>query len=421
MSTATGINLATVGTAELEIMSEAVFKASLEQMSGEAIARFRRMRKLSSEHRQALEKYLVEHPEKRPGGDEPQPAQAPAKAGKSTNGAGKPAKPAEKRIGKSKPSPFAGLKLRLRAWWEGVDVKDLPLIDARRSKKPLKADAAPKQVPAPPEPDPVSPLDERVELIQKIWGEGFSLPGGDSFFVDLVRNIPFPAGHPCLDVAPGLGGSMRAVANACNLTIEGIERDPVFALGGGILSETLGMTERAPIRSGDPESEKLADRRYAAVFAREALFSFRDRKKFLTSVMGALADGGSLLMTDFVLADRTKSEIIDAWRAAEPRRPSPCTLEEYTELMAELRYEVKSCDDLTAKYVALIQAGWKQLHSYLKSAQLPPEKATMLMDEAELWLARCRALESGRLKLIYIHARMHSGPKRALSDAMQIE
>jgi len=149
MSTATGINLATVGTAELEIMSEAVFKASLEQMSGEAIARFRRMRKLSSEHRQALEKYLVEHPEKRPGGDEPQPAQAPAKAGKSTNGAGKPAKPAEKRIGKSKPSPFAGLKLRLCAWWEGVDVKDLPLIDARRSKKALEGRRCPQTGPGP--------------------------------------------------------------------------------------------------------------------------------------------------------------------------------------------------------------------------------------------------------------------------------
>lgn len=413
MSTATSINLATVGTAELEVMSEAVFRASLEQMSGEAIARFRRMRKLSNLHRQALEKYLVEHPEKRPGGEEPPSVPPPLKSVKNP-------RPADKADGKSQPSSFAGLKLRLRAWWEGVDVKDLPLIDAARTKRPGRPDAAPKQAPTSTQAEPAPPPEERVEIIQKIWGEGFSLPGGDSFFVDLVRNLHFPTGHPCLDVAPGLGGSMRAVANACNLTIEGIERDAALALRGGVLSGKLGMTNRAPIRCGDPESEKLGDRRYAAIFAREALFSFRDRKKFLALASDALIDDGSLLMTDFVLADRTKSEIIDAWRTAEPRKPTLWTLGDYTELMAELRYQIKSCDDLTARYVALIQAGWQQLHSYLKSAQLPPEKATMLMSEAELWLARSRALEGGKLKLIYIHARMQSGPRGALINPMQI-
>lgn len=420
MGAETGINLATVGTAELETMSVAVFRASLEQMSGESIARFRKMRKLSSDHRQTLEKYLVDHPEKRPGGEEGSsaPTASPSKAAK---GAEKMGKSPQKAMGKPRRSPFPDFKLRLRAWWEGVSIDDLKLLDAARIKKPdagKKPAAEPKPVPVA---DPTSSLDERVDIIQKIWGEGFSLPGGESFFTDLVRSLAFPASAPCLDVAPGLGGSMRAVAKACNLTIEGLEREPIFAVAGGTLSDRLGMTEQAPIRSGDPENETLGEKRYGAVFARETLFSFRDRKKFLTSVMRSLVSGGALLMTDFVLTDRTKSDVIDAWRSAEPRKPTPCTLEEYTELLAHLRFEVKACDDLTAEYVALIQAGWKQLHSYLKSAKLPPERATMLMDEAELWLARCRALESGRLKLIYVHARMHNGPKRALSDSMPIE
>lgn len=428
MSAETGINLATVGTAELKAMSVPVFRASLEQMSGEAIARFRKMRKLSNDHRQTLEKYLVDHPEKRLGGDDA----PPAPSGK-TKKAAKPAKPAlkpAKVVKAAKPSRLPMLKSRLRAWWEGVAVGDLPRLDAARAngKKPAKiepslppAPSAAPPTPALPTPAVLSPIEERIDIIQSIWGEGFSLPGGDSFFPGLLRNISFPAGSPCLDVAPGLGGSMRAVAEAYGLTIEGLEGEPIFAVAGGVISDKLGMLSQTPIRSGDPETEPLGDKRYGAIFAREALFSFRDRKKFLTSAMRALVNGGALLITDFVLTDRAKCDVLDTWRAAEPRKPTPSTLEEYGELLAHLRYEVKSTDDLTAEYVALIQTGWKELHAHLKNAKIQPEKAAMLMDEADLWMARCRALESGRLKLIFIHARMHHGPKRALNDPMTID
>lgn len=415
MSKNTGINLATVGTTELEAMSVEVFKSSLETMSGEAIARFRTMRKLSKDHRQALEKYLVEHPEKRAGGGG---APAPSDA--------KPASPAPS--GATRRSPFPEFKRRLRAWWEGVDVDDLALLDAARikvedkSEKPAskKSEATPSETKD--DSRPAEPTNERIEIVQKLWGEGFSLPGGEAFFLNLIKSTNFPAGHPCLDVAPGLGGGMRAVARTRKVAVEGIERDPLLAMTGGTISDRLGMTKEAPIRCGDPETEPLAEGRYAAVFARETLYCYTDRKPFLAAVSRALVDGGSLFFTDFVLADRlNKDEALTTWRAAEPRKPVPATREDYAELLRELHYQVKIFDDLTAQYVSLIQTGWRQLHSYLQNAKLPPETATMLIEEGDLWLARSRALESGGLKLIYVHALMHRAPKRALSDAMAIE
>lgn len=415
MSGKTAINLATVGTAELEAMSVQVFHSSLETMSGEAIARFRTMRKLSKDHRQALEKYLVEHPEKRAGGGG---APAPSDA--------KPASPAPS--GKARRSPFPEFKRRLRAWWEGVDVDDLALLDAARTKvedksekpAPEKSGATPSETKG--DSGPAAPTNERVEIVQKLWGEGFSLPGGETFLLNLIKTTNFPAGHPCLDVAPGLGGGMRAIARARKVTVEGIERDPLLAMTGGTISDRLGMTKEAPIRCGDPETETLTEGRYAAVFARETLYCYADRKPFLAAVSRALADGGSLILTDFVLTDRlNKDETLANWRAAEPRKPVPATREDYSELLRELRYQIKVFDDLTAQYVSLIQAGWRQLHSYLQSAKLPPETATMLIEEGNLWLARSRALESGSLRLIYVHALMHKAPKRAISDAMTIE
>ncbi len=67
MSNTTLVNLATVGSDELQTMPVAVFTAGLEQMSADAIVRFRRMRKLSDTHKVALERFLNDHPEKRAG------------------------------------------------------------------------------------------------------------------------------------------------------------------------------------------------------------------------------------------------------------------------------------------------------------------------------------------------------------------
>lgn len=431
------INLATVGTAELEAMSVQVFTASLEAMSGEAIARFRRMRRLSNHHRQALEQYLIEHPEKRSPDDEELAAATarPTKAAKAAKPAmpAKPAKPAKVAGAKTaKQSLLPKLKLRLRAWWEGVEVEDLPLLDAARARggkngsgsQRIRREAKPGAEAAASEATAEAdvPQPELVDINQMLWGEGFNLPGGADFTLGLVRNVNFPAGRPCLDVSPGLGGGMRAIALTRKVTVEGIERDPLFAAAGAHASDHLGMSEEAPIRFGDPEAERLPEGRYAAIIAREALYCFADRKAFLVSASRALADGGSLVLTDFVLADRLhKDETLANWRAAEPRKPAPATREDYAELLQELRYEIKVCDDLTASYVPLIQAGWRQLLAHLESAQLSPERAGMLMKEGNLWLARSRALESGRLKLLHIHALMRRAPKRALSDSMTIE
>ena len=152
MGAETGINLATVGSAELKAMSAPVFRASLEQMSGEAIERFRKMRQLSNDHRQTLEKYLLEHPEKRGSSDDGVPSPGGSKARKAPKSAAaspkppKPPKPA--KLPKSRTSP--PLKHRLRAWWEGVAIEDLPRLDASRASEKTPA----KIEPLPPMPAP---------------------------------------------------------------------------------------------------------------------------------------------------------------------------------------------------------------------------------------------------------------------------
>ena len=124
MSDTALVNLATVGSDELQAMPVAVFTSALESMSGDAIARFRRMRKLSATHRQALEKFLVEHPDKRPGQQDVSDSKGDKKS------------PPKKARSTETGIVMEGL-LRLIAWWEGMDTDDVARAKgvARRKRK----------------------------------------------------------------------------------------------------------------------------------------------------------------------------------------------------------------------------------------------------------------------------------------------
>ena len=406
MSESATINLATVGTAELEAMSVKVFSACLDTMSGDAIARFRRMRKLSTSHRVALEKYLVDHPEKRPGGagEAPPPAQ---KSGKDAAKTGKPA-------GAARRGPFPDFKRRLRAWWEGIDVKDLDKVQAEKSvatpiappaRKAPASVAAAKPPPAAETPPPAADVD----VLQKLWGEGFNLPGGEEFTMKLLQGVDIPAGQPCLDATAGLGGGLRTIARQRGIVVEGLESDAVLAAAGHALSERGGMAATAPIRHADPMAVELPAKHYGAIFLRETLVAHEDRRKLLSHLIPSLRPAASLVLTDFVLADRKPGgQALQAWRAAEPQKPHPFTVDEYAELLDALRFNVRACDDLSTEYGVFIQAGWKRLHTCLQTAKLPPETATTLMSEGKVWLARSRALESGQLRLVSIKATLRT-------------
>ncbi|MDO8838330.1 MAG: hypothetical protein Q7V31_05330 [Parvibaculum sp.] len=409
MGDTTLVNLATVGSDELQAMSVAAFTSGLESMSGDAIARFRRMRRLSANHRQALEKYLVAHPEKRPGQSGAAAPDVEEKTGV------KPVRPKESGL-------VMEFLLRIIAWWEGMDTDDVARAKgiARRKKKkkkkkvpavpapkpqaiakPAVAAAVPDEVPEPP------PLG-RIDIIQKLWGDGFSLPGGSEFAIKLVRPLTLEKGALYLDLAPGLGGAMRAVSKAFGVTIKGLEADAELAAAGHELSERASVAATAPIIArpdGFAADDFQPHGQYAAIFMREALFAVEDRDTMFAFIAEALRDNGSLMFTDFVLAkDEPDNDAMIVWENAEAAAVFPWTEAQYREALETQHYKIDRIDDLTAEYLPLVHAGWRHFHDCLQNAKLPPETVAMLMREGNAWLARSRALETGMLRLLRVHA-----------------
>ncbi|MCF8470651.1 MAG: class I SAM-dependent methyltransferase [Parvibaculum sp.] len=421
MSNSSLVNLATVGSDELQAMPVDIFTSGLEHMSAEAIVRFRRLRKLSAKHRTALEKFLVEHPEKRPGG-------GAADSGSHTKS---PSGGADAKADKlKKPHGEAGrimeFLLCVIAWWEGMETDDVAKAKGitRRPRKKKAAAARKPDAPQPPAhpsapaalstPAALPPPLSRVELVQRLWGNGFSLPGGADFAIRVAAPADFKPDGRYLDLAPGLGGGMRAVARAHGITLLGVEPDEELAAVAQSFSDAAGMSETASVRAGPADFDPANG--YAAIFMREAMFTEEERERILTSAAHALTDGGSLVLTDFVLADSVgtespESEAVAHWRAAEPHGAFPLKEAEYRTLFADQDYKLDRFDDLTAEYLPLIQAGLRQFHDCLQNAKLPPETATTLIREGSIWLARSQALETGQLRLVHIHAvRMPASP-----------
>ncbi|WP_293342534.1 cyclopropane-fatty-acyl-phospholipid synthase family protein [Parvibaculum sp.] len=408
MSNSALVNLATVGSDELQAMPMSVFTANLEHMSAEAVVRFRRMRKLSASQRSAVEKILAEKSGGRPG-----PSAAERDSAKQ------PSDKADKK--KPKEAGFCmEILLRAIAWWEGMETDDVARAKGiKRRRKKKKAPAA-KQIQSPaPAASAPSAAEEppislsRLEIIQKLWGEGHSLPGGADFALRIARSANFKRRGRFLDLSPGLGGGMRAVAAKYNVSILGIERDHELAAEAQRLSQRQEMLDQAPVHACGPAGFERADFNpaggHSAIFMREAMFRFPDREWLLNEMRRGLEEDGALVLTDFVLAegvgtDEPEAPALAAWRISEGHIGTPWTETEYREALAAQDYKVESFEDLTSVYLPHIQSAWRQLHDCLQKAKLLPETATRLMEEGAIWLARSQALETKQLRLVLIHA-----------------
>lgn len=432
-----GTNLLSVGTAELGKMPIREFVKGLEGMNPEAIVRLRRERKLTAEHEHALEIFLRDHPSKRlkkPEKESRLSARGQARMQRIRNRqeaaqrekSAKAANDAQASEAPRKREGYVELFIRLKAWWEGVDVE----IVRREFDERWAAKNPPKNNPdLSIEIDNIHPrfandrwTDARLDVTQILWGEGFSLPGGRDFALKLVKSLALRPEHTFADLSSGLGGGTRAIAKRYQLWLEGYEREEDLSDYANDISIEQELDAQAPVTHYTVEKLALQENRYDAIMIREMLFSVDDKKALLQDIGRALKSDGNLLFTDFVLTDRLQeTETLAAWRAAEPFRARPWTMDEYRQMLSDLRYVVRVFEDVTDDYVAYINAGWMEALKAVKAGKLSREMVDALMEEGQMWLARSRALQEGRLRLLRCHAVIRHKVDRAMSDALRID
>ncbi len=290
------------------------------------------------------------------------------------------------------------LRERLTAWWEGYDLLDAP--------------AAPAPV-AEPETNQVVRYEtprqrwetSRLTLVQQVWGDGFTTPGGRQHTLNLITSFGLDPAMSVLDLGTGLGGAARIMCEKFGVWVTGFEADADLAEAGMALSIKHGMGEKVPVHAFDPATFEHKQGSVDCVFSKEFLFTVANKQKFLKEVENLLKPKGQLMFTDFMLAKaHLRSPILENWIENEPQTPRPWAMEDYEAGLAGAKLDIRVAEDITKTFRAMVIKGWADYTESAKTGSVGMDSAPALVDEVELWTRRIQAIDSGDLKVCRVHA-----------------
>ncbi len=313
----------------------------------------------------------------------------------------------------AEPDGYVPFRTRFLAWWNGLEPDALNKAPSANRDKPVS--------PAAIEVDsgnmPATEIQAlRRELLQKLWGEGFLEPGGSDYTIQLIKPAAPTPDQSILDLAPGLCGGAKAVAEEYGVWVDAMEPDPDLFAAAEVFCEQKGV-KKVTLSEYDPAKLTLPKKRYNSIYARERFYMFEDKKCILEAVRHGLKPGGQFLFTDLVLANREgETDAVSQWRETLPSRPFFWTMKEYKDALQQMKFDVRVFADETDSICANILRGWSDLAEGLADGTMGRAFVAVLMTEAERWLYQAKAMEQGQLRFLRVHAIHHGNKIRLLSD-----
>ncbi len=303
---------------------------------------------------------------------------------------------------------------RFAAWWNGYDLDAEP-IEETEEPEPVEQAAAAPPAPAPePAAEPVlrepvgrngKPLwdAERIEVVEKMWGEGFTTPGSEEDLLKFLRPLALNEKMSVIDLSAGLGGAVRLMATKFNCWVTGLELSPLLAEAGMARSKKAGMEKQAPVIAYDPDNLKLG-RRFDAAVAKEAFFLIADKEKLFDEIAGNLKERGHIVFTDYVVADHVDPAELDGWRASEPVEPTLWHADETVKMMSSMGLDVRVAEDISERHLSLVSDALAGLRDHIDAVTLADHTSTHVVEEVELWARRVLAIQHQGLRLYRFHA-----------------
>ncbi len=255
--------------------------------------------------------------------------------------------------------------------------------------------------------DPNSELwsEARLEVCERLWGEGCLTPFTAEFVISALRLIEVDESKSLLQLGSALGGTARAVVNEIGVWISGYEEDEEIVEIAKLRSKMAGMSKKAAISKYEPAKPKFKQNSYNVALAYECLTHIEDKEELFKAIHKSLRSNGHFIMTDYVLPNsEPPNEAVTRWFKQESMNPKLWTSRRIYDTLNELSFDVRVAEDYTKTYRNLVFTGWLNLLSQLTKKELTPDFATALIKECEYWIYRISALDSGGLKVYRYHA-----------------
>lgn len=289
--------------------------------------------------------------------------------------------------------------------------------DASPSPKP-KPKPAPESKPAPKvNKDWPAP---RLNVVEKLWGEGYVTPGGAEQVLKLMPLLHLDKKKSLLLLGAGLGGINETMVEATGVWVTGLERERELAEIGHASMQRAGLKRQAPVRYSTLEDVELKPKSFDAVVSFEGIDAVVDKKALFTAVCESLRIDGNIMFTTLALPDTNPpNDAVKAWIAGERKSatPHPWPIAALTALLTSLNMEVRPVEDITLEYRGWVMKGFSTMLAGLSHTQLK-EMGVEIMGELENWTRRTKAIESGGLKVVRIHAIRLPEKRKDISELM---
>lgn len=293
--------------------------------------------------------------------------------------------------------PKHPLGKRLRAWWEGYEL--LPLsAEGEVADAPAEgvegADADDAPAEAAPEWNP-----SRQKLVELIWGEGFTAPGGPEHVVDLAQPFGLNAENTMLEIGSGPGGGACAVADKIGSYVEGFDLSDDLVKQALETSMMKGLDDKAMIKKFDPDAFELKTNFYDGCLIRETLIAVEQKEALLATALEAIKPGKPVVITEMFLTSAEPGPLAAASLAGEPREVFAGEAAPIVAQIEEAGFEVRVNNDETEEYTAKARAAWAELADRISGEELDEGLGEALIRETELWDRRNEAFAAGELEM----------------------
>jgi 2-polyprenyl-3-methyl-5-hydroxy-6-metoxy-1,4-benzoquinol methylase len=294
---------------------------------------------------------------------------------------------------------------KLRAWWHGDDFAMRHMVQDFTTKpaEPAPAvDDTPKEIPTIEKWTP-----RRQQVAQKLFGEGFSMPGGE----ELMKPLTLPLGlNPNLSITElgcGMGGMTRLMARD-NLWIDAYEPDPDLAEAAIHFSKQQGVKQRTNIKVAALDSLQFKRKSIDVFLSKDGLISVQDKRLLLAKIRAAMKPNGQLMFTDFLLTGSPESRVYEVWWDREPVKPHLLTPEGLQAELESLNFIICYMEDVTESLKAAVIDSFAKYADEVKlrGASMDQDEREWAISEGEHWAIRLSAMDANVIRLYRVYCRV---------------
>lgn len=246
--------------------------------------------------------------------------------------------------------------------------------------------------------------DRRVRMVERLWGEGQTLPGAADFVHTYLPLMALSEKKSIAILGANMGGLNQTLVEDTGVWIAGYEADPELAERGHARMTMMAMKRKAPITPNDMEALELKPKSLDGVVSLESLFTVENKEELFRTIAEGLRVDGELFYTDYVLPGVVPpTPEVAEWFKNETHHPYLWTADKTQSFLVSLGLDVRPHQDITAEYRRQVLKGWMGFLANISKAELL-DMAEDVFAECAFWARRIAALDSGGLRVYKFNA-----------------